>query len=152
MSVNLTRLSGKLYDKGRFPLSKITCNKNDDLFNSGEAGYIKDSYSKGTFTIENPIGNINITAFNGFASGSYINNGEGAEKVISKIINIFIAFAGSLAVLAIIYAGLLYTYSNGEEEVLTKAKKIWFSAILGLLLTLLSYMIVSIIQGILYSF
>jgi hypothetical protein len=105
------------------------------------------------------LGNLNIRPFNPFAGGEpkldssgKVIDGFGAEQVIAKIIKIFITFAGSLAVLAIIYAGLLYTYSNGEEDILTKAKKIWFSAILGLLLTMLSYFIVSIIQGILYSF
>jgi hypothetical protein len=52
--------------------------------------------------------------FNAFAGGS-VQEG-GGEQIISRVIKIFMIFAGSFAVLAMVYAGLLYTYSNGEEE------------------------------------
>jgi len=96
------------------------------------------------------IGTLNIGSFNPFAGGDTAK-GTG-EQIISRIIKIFMLFAGGLSVLAIVYAGLLYTYSQGEDDMISKAKGIWFHAILGLLLTMLSYFIVSVVEGIIYAF
>src|SRR6185295_130602 len=63
------------------------------------------------------------------------------EQVIT-IINYFLGFVGLLAVVAIIYGGFLWILSGGEEENVTKGRKIVIWAGAGIILILLSFTIV----------
>ncbi len=58
------------------------------------------------------------------------------------IINYFLGFAGLAAVIAVIYGGFLWIFSGGEEENITKGRKIVIWAGAGIILILLSFAIV----------
>lgn len=62
--------------------------------------------------------------------------------LIVSIINLMLSFAALLAVGAIIWGGIIYITSIGNESQIGKAKKIIFWAIIGLLITGLSFLIV----------
>lgn len=67
---------------------------------------------------------------------------EKVGNLIVSIINLMLSFAALLAVGAIIWGGIIYITSVGNESQVGKAKKIIFWAIVGLLITGLSFLIV----------
>jgi len=60
-------------------------------------------------------------------------------------INYFLTFVGVIAVAFIIYAGFLMIIAQGEEEQVTKGKKIIIWAAIGLLVIMLSFAIVNFV-------
>lgn len=74
--------------------------------------------------------------------------GQGSLRALAlTIINFFLGFLGLIAVIMIIYAGVLYVTAAGAEDQTGKAKKIIMYAIIGLLIVLLSWAIVNTILG-----
>lgn len=74
--------------------------------------------------------------------------GEGdAKALILRIINYFLTFLGVIAVIMVIYAGVLYVTSAGNDDSVGKAKKILLYAGMGLLLVFVSYALVNTILG-----
>ncbi len=63
------------------------------------------------------------------------------QTVISNIVTIIFSFLGILLVLLILYGGFLWMTSQGNEEQITKAKKVIISAVIGLAITLAAYSI-----------
>ena len=61
--------------------------------------------------------------------------------IVGKIINIVLGFFGLILVVMIIYGGVLWTTSGGDEEQIKKARGFISSAIIGLLIVTLSYAI-----------
>lgn len=60
----------------------------------------------------------------------------------------FISFAGIFAFFGLLVSGVLYIMAYGEEGTLTKAKTIAQWSLIGLLISIFSYAIVSIITSI----
>ncbi len=91
-----------------------------------------------------------------FASGSaYISNDDkyaGAvdqpfRDAVISFINYFLGFLGLIAVVMVIYAGILLVTGQGEEEQINKGKKIILWAAIGILVIMLSYTFVRVIAG-----
>ncbi len=92
-------------------------------------------------------------------SGLSIPQGSGTVEISSSIskksfgdtllamVNYFISFLGFFATLAFIYAGVLWVLSGGNEEMITKAKKIMTYAALGIVVVILSFSIVRFITS-----
>lgn len=82
--------------------------------------------------------------------GSFFNPLSGhvssAPQLITALIRILFALIGIVAVVVIIVAGFRMVTSSGSEEQITKAKKAITWAIIGLVVSLLSFSIVAIIQ------
>ncbi len=66
---------------------------------------------------------------------------------VKSMVNYFLGILGFIAVLTFVYAGVLWVISAGEEEQITKAKKIMTYSALGILVIILSYSIVRFIVG-----
>ena len=66
---------------------------------------------------------------------------------ISTIINYFLGFLGLIAVAFLIYAGVLMVTAGGAEEQVTKARKIIMYAVVGIVIILLSYTIVTFVSS-----
>lgn len=62
-----------------------------------------------------------------------------------RLTQIFIGFAGVVAFFALLYAGILYITAYGRDEQLGNAKKIATWSLIGLVIALFSYSIVSIV-------
>lgn len=62
--------------------------------------------------------------------------GADIRIIIARIIRIALSFLGILAVSLIIYAGFMWMTSGGEEEKVSKAKKILANAVIGLAIIL----------------
>ena len=77
------------------------------------------------------------------------------ENVINSIFqfgtNFLLYAAGSVAVLLLVVGGVMYTVSFGEQERMDSAKKIIKYALIGLLVIILAYAIVSNVISIVYN-
>ena len=91
---------------------------NDGFFNNPQAGAVPNVVAQGT------LGG-NVTA----------------------LINYFLGFLGMVAVAFLIYGGVLMVTSAGEEEGVTKAKKIITWAAVGIVIIMLSYTIVTFVTS-----
>src|SRR3989339_876844 len=65
--------------------------------------------------------------------------------IIANIIRVLLGFLGIIAVLLIMYAGWLWTTSAGDDSKINKAKQTLTAAIVGLIIILMSFAIVSFI-------
>lgn len=72
-------------------------------------------------------------------------------KIAARIINFFMMFLGIIAVSLVIFAGFKWMTSNGNEENIDAAKKILKNAVIGLVIILSSWGIVTFILGRLIS-
>ena len=67
------------------------------------------------------------------------------DEVIMDITDWVLGFAGIIAILVIVYGGLLYLTSAGNEDQMEKGKKTLMWGILGLVIIGISYAIVKVI-------
>lgn len=66
---------------------------------------------------------------------------------ITNIINFFLGLLGLIAVAFLIYAGVLMVTAGGNDEQVGKAKKIITFSVIGIVIILLSYTIVTFITS-----
>jgi hypothetical protein len=62
-------------------------------------------------------------------------------EIIAVIINVLLSLLGVIFLLLLIYGGVLWMTSRGNEENVTKAKKILTDSIIGLIIILAAYAI-----------
>lgn len=70
-----------------------------------------------------------------------------ARALVLTIVNFFLGFLGLIAVLMVIYGGVLILTSAGNPEQAGKGKKILLYAAIGIVIILLSFAFVSTILG-----
>ncbi|MBP7671036.1 hypothetical protein KA119_01960 [Candidatus Gracilibacteria bacterium] len=81
-------------------------------------------------------------------SVSAATGGEGSLRtLILRVVNYGLGFLGVIAVIMIIYAGVLYTTAAGNDDNIGKAKNIIMYAVVGILIVLLSFVIVQATLG-----
>jgi hypothetical protein len=68
-------------------------------------------------------------------------------SLIFNIIRYLLGFLGVVAVIILIYGGFLWMTAKGDEERVRKAKKTIINGLIGLIIILLSYAIVSFVMG-----
>ncbi len=88
------------------------------------------------------------TIFNGAAcaqpagtSGTLF--GEGGA--FTSIVNTALFIIGAVAVLMLIYGGIRYTISGGDEKAITSAKNTILYAIVGIIISVLAYAIINFV-------
>ena len=84
------------------------------------------------------------------ASGTNIcggTNGDGLFAVIKNIIQVLLIAGGVIAVIVIIVGGLRYMTSNGEQAQVKSAKDTILYAVIGLVVTMVAYAIVTWVVG-----
>jgi hypothetical protein len=70
--------------------------------------------------------------------------GEGSLKdLVQVILNYFLAFLGFVATIMVIYGGILYVTSAGNEESVGKAKNILMYAVTGIVIILISFALIN---------
>ncbi len=67
------------------------------------------------------------------------------RTIAGRIINVLLGFLGVIALGLIIYAGFLWMTSGGEEDKISKAKKLLVSAVIGLAIILASWAIATFV-------
>jgi len=73
-------------------------------------------------------------------TGAGLSGGE-LQQVVPNIIRGFLGILGIICVVLIIYAGYLWMTAGGNEEQVTKAKKLITNAVIGLIIIMLAYSI-----------
>ncbi|MBU1036918.1 hypothetical protein KKF32_02695 [Patescibacteria group bacterium] len=66
-------------------------------------------------------------------------------EIIVKVVRIVLGFLGIIAVIIILYGGYIWMTSVGEEDKINKAKKILINGVIGLIIILSAFAIVSYI-------
>ena len=84
-----------------------------------------------------------------YAAGTGLSNALDIRIIIARIIRIALGFLGIIAVGLVMYAGFLWMTSGGNEEKIEQAKKILQNAVIGLIIILISFAIVSFILNLL---
>ncbi|NTU69415.1 hypothetical protein HGB13_01105 [bacterium] len=69
-------------------------------------------------------------------------------KVITNVLNIALGLIGTVALLFLIQGGILYMTSGGNPDQTSKAKNIIFYAIIGLVVAIVSWSIISFITNV----
>ena len=82
---------------------------------------------------------------------SCLENGDVATLacipvVINNVINAALVFSGVIALVLIIYSGIKYITSRGDQTAIESAKKTLTYAIIGLIVIFLSFFIVNLIS------
>jgi hypothetical protein len=72
---------------------------------------------------------------------------DGTDAIIPRIINVMLFIVGILAVIMLIYGGIRYVISGGQNERVTSAKNTILYAIVGLIVAILGYAVVGWIVG-----
>lgn len=75
------------------------------------------------------------------------NNASSLRELVITIINYFLGFLGLLAVIMVVYGGVTYVTSAGNDEAIGNAKKIILYAVVGIVIILLSFVIVNTVIG-----
>lgn len=92
--------------------------------------------------------NLDITATKGY--GVAPNKATTPEVIIGKIIGAGLAFLGVIFFCLILYAGLGWILSMGNEEKINQSKDMIVAAILGLIVVLGAYAITKLV-GLIFS-
>lgn len=69
----------------------------------------------------------------------------GNTGIITNITNTLLAIVGVIAVVMLIYGGIRYIISGGDQKKVTDAKNTILYAIIGLIISLLSYAIINFV-------
>lgn len=92
----------------------------------------------------------NILRADGQDTDKYINTEKPVITFILEVINFITLIIGSIAMILIILGGLLMIASEGDENRLQRGKGIVLAAIIGLVISMASYLIVTFVQSIFY--
>ena len=99
--------------------------------------HINSALAASTDIWNNPQG---VQAPSAAAQGSFTDN-------VTRMINYFLGILGLIAVGFLIYSGILMVTAGGNEEQIGKARKIITYAVIGIVIVLLSYTIVTFISS-----
>ncbi|MFA6098761.1 MAG: hypothetical protein WCV50_03225 [Patescibacteria group bacterium] len=74
------------------------------------------------------------------------------ESTVIKIIQWVLGFLGLIAVVFVLYGGFIWMTAGGNEDKISTAKKIISAAVVGLIIILLAWAIVTFVVGRFISF
>ena len=69
------------------------------------------------------------------------------RQLILTIVNYVLGFLSVIAVIMIIYGGMLYVTAAGKQESIDKGKKIIMYTIIGIVIIMLSFVVVNAVLG-----
>ncbi len=81
------------------------------------------------------------------APSSVVNPDSSAVELILKISGILMTVAAAIAVMLLIYGGIIYAMAAGEEEKIKKAKRTMIWSVIGLVVAILAKYGVEYILG-----
>lgn len=122
---------------GFFIFSSYVSASCDPTASGNAADWLKDCAN-------NPANAINPSA-----------GGDGRESIKTLVVSIaekVLSFGALFAIGAIVYSGIQYTTSYGDDEKIKKAKTTGIYALTGLFLLLTAFSLVNIIVNFIYSF
>lgn len=103
------------------------------------------------FTVASPVSlPVYADAKDEVKKGADMTNSGGSAKqdlpdIITTIINVMLFIAGALAVIMIIYGGIRYITAHGDEKQVKVAKDTIVYSVVGLIIAILAYALVTFI-------
>jgi hypothetical protein len=79
--------------------------------------------------------------------GNVTGGATGLRGLVLTIVNYILGFLSIVAVMMIIYGGMLYVTAAGKQETVDKGKKILMYTIIGIVIIMLSFVIVNAVLG-----
>lgn len=86
------------------------------------------------------VGDTNQSAFD-FLRPTPANSSASAFSVISRVIDIILIVAGALAVIYLIYSGILYITAAGNPDSAKKGQQGIINAVIGIVIIVLAFII-----------
>ncbi len=80
-----------------------------------------------------------------FQKPSGLPDTQASPDVVTKVMQLVFGLAGAIALLVITFAGTMYVLSQGDPQKVAKAKQTIIFALVGLVVTVLAYSIVSFV-------
>lgn len=74
-----------------------------------------------------------------------VNADAKARAFVKTLVNTLLYILGAVSVVVIIFAGIFYTTSIGDQALITKAKNTLLYAVIGLIVALIAYAIVNFV-------
>ncbi len=71
----------------------------------------------------------------------------GGDSILTNALNIFYSISGSVAVIVIVFAGIMYVASAGDAGRITRAKNMILYAVVGLIVILAAFAITNFVIG-----
>lgn len=75
------------------------------------------------------------------------DGGQDVDSLIQTVVNVMFFILGAIAVIMIIWSGIRYVTSAGNQTAVVSAKNTLIYAVVGLIVAMLAYAIVSFIVG-----
>ena len=72
-------------------------------------------------------------------------NAEDPRIIVAKIINLILTFLGVIAVILVIYAGILWMTAGGNDDQVGKAKNLMKNAVIGLVIIFAAWALASFV-------
>lgn len=82
---------------------------------------------------------------------TFLSAGEDPLSISLNLINLSLTFLGTISLLLMLYAGILWFRAGADEEKVTKAKQIIIGSVIGIAITLTSYGIAQLLFYFLYE-
>ena len=114
-------------------------------------GIQTDRNNYASFDVSKYLTVNNTGATTGSQDQSYLKSSNPVASFILQIINLITLMAASLSFLAVVVGGFFMMSAAGNETQINKGKDIATRAIVGLVLTLSSYFIISFVQNIFFE-
>jgi len=99
------------------------------------------------------VGSQTQAQLDAFASrdGAGLGTARDPRAIVARIIKVALTFLGIVAVLLMLYAGSLIFLSRGEDEKISKGKKVLLQSVAGLIIILMAYSIVFVVYSAIYQ-
>lgn len=101
-------------------------------------------------TVQDGLGRSGLRSLFGFGGGG-LSSSSSLSELIGNGIRLFLSFAGAVAVVFVIIGGFMYITSSGNEEQAEKGKKTLINAIIGVVVIIMSYVIITVITNLVSS-
>jgi hypothetical protein len=112
------------------------------------AGILGVALTVSTMMAEPSLATSMIDTSDNVGAVSAATGGEGSLKdLVKTILDYALTFLGFVCVVMVIYGGILYVTSAGNDDNAGKAKKILLYCAIGIILILVSYALVNTILG-----
>ena len=72
---------------------------------------------------------------------------DGDEGVFKVVVNVLLFIVGAISVIMLIFGGIRYTTSGGDQGSVTSAKNTVMYAVIGIIVSILAYAIVNFVVG-----
>lgn len=92
--------------------------------------------------------NTGLTATAGGGYGDMKNIPKDIPTTIGVVVGAMLAFVGIVFLILMIYGGVVWMFAQGNEQEVTKAKGLIFSAIIGLIIVLGAYAITAYVGSV----